>query len=80
VSCARLQLNLLPPLERKYGRAGCCEGDPAEIAAIGYELAAGRFTVAPRGRSGLPERVDLGAVESARIAFWIALHRVRTAA
>jgi hypothetical protein len=52
----------------------------AELGAIEYELAAGRFTVVTRGRSGLPERVGLGAVESARIAFWIALHRVRAAA
>jgi transposase-like protein len=52
----------------------------AELGAIEYELAAGRFTVAPRGRSGLPERVALGTVESARIAFYIALQRVRAAA
>jgi hypothetical protein len=29
---------------------------PAELEAITYEIRAGRYTVIPRGRSGLPER------------------------
>ena len=53
---------------------------PDELQAIAHEIAAGRFTVAPRGRSGLPEKINLAARESAGFAFWLAMQRVKCAA
>jgi hypothetical protein len=51
-----------------------------ELEAISYELAAGRFTVAPRGRSGLPERVPAAVWNAGHYVFWLAMQKVQRAA
>jgi hypothetical protein len=51
-----------------------------EVAAIAQELRVGRITVISRGRSGLPERTSFADRESASVAFYVALQRVRAAA
>jgi hypothetical protein len=57
-----------------------CGWTAPELAAIEQALQAGRFTVAPRGRSGLPERHDHRNRQAASFAFVIAMSRVRRAA
>jgi hypothetical protein len=71
----RLRIPLRTPEERR-----CRAWLPAELAAIAYEIRAGRFTIAPRGRSGLPEKISASVWEAARFSFWLALQRVKAAA
>jgi hypothetical protein len=52
----------------------------AERRAIAVEVAAGRVMVAPRGRSGLPERPSRQDWTAAGVAFHRAMRRLREAA
>jgi hypothetical protein len=70
----RLRIPLRTPEQRRVR-----DWLPAELQAIAYELAAGRFVVIRRGRSGLPES-STATWDAARFAFYIAMQKVKRAA